>query len=57
MNTPEVKGGVVAYLNVDGAMKAAEFYRRALGAEIIAAHPTDDKGRTTPCISTSTAAR
>lgn len=46
MDTPEVKGGVVAYLNVDGAMRAADFYRRALGAELAAAHPTDDKGCT-----------
>ena len=46
MDTPEVKGGVVAYLNVDGAIKAADFYQRALGAEIAASHPTDDKGRT-----------
>jgi Uncharacterized protein conserved in bacteria len=41
-----VKGGIVAYLQVDGAMKAAEFYRRALGAEIAGAHPPDDEGRT-----------
>jgi len=46
MDTPDVKGGVVAYLNVDGAIKAADFYQRALGAEIAASHPTDDKGRT-----------
>jgi uncharacterized glyoxalase superfamily protein PhnB len=46
MDAPEVKGGLVAYLNVDGAMKAADFYQRALGAEIAATHPTDDKGRT-----------
>ncbi len=43
---PEVKGGVVAYLQLDGAMKAAEFYQRAFGAELAAAHPPDDKGRT-----------
>ncbi len=43
---PQVKGGLVAYLSVDGATKAAEFYRRAFGAEIAAAHPEDDKGRT-----------
>jgi uncharacterized glyoxalase superfamily protein PhnB len=43
---PAVKGGVVAYLQVDGAMKAAEFYKRAFGAEIATAHPPDDKGRT-----------
>ena len=41
-----VKGGVVAYLQVDGAMTAAEFYRRAFGAELAAAYPPDDKGRT-----------
>ena len=46
MDTPEVRGGVVAYLNVDGAIRAADFYQRALGAEIAASHPTDDKGRT-----------
>ncbi len=45
LNVP-VKGGVVAYVTVDGAMKAAEFYKRAFGAEIAAAHPVDDKGRT-----------
>ena len=44
-NAP-VKGGVVAYLQVDGAMKMAEFYRRAFGDEVAAAHPVDDKGRT-----------
>lgn len=41
-----VKGGVVAYLSVDGALKAAEFYQRAFGAELAVAHPPDDKGRT-----------
>ena len=43
---PTVKGGVVAYLQIDGANKAAAFYQRAFGAEIAAAHPEDDKGRT-----------
>jgi uncharacterized glyoxalase superfamily protein PhnB len=43
---PHVKGGVAPYLTVDGAMKAAEFYQRAFGAELAAAHPVDDKGRT-----------
>jgi PhnB protein len=42
----DVKGGVVAYVQVDGATKAAEFYRRAFGAQVVAAHPVDDKGRT-----------
>jgi len=40
-----VKGGVVAYLQVDGALKAAEFYQRAFGAELAFAYPPDDKGR------------
>ena len=40
------KGTVVPYLQLDGAMKAAEFYKRAFGAEIAMAHPVDDKGRT-----------
>ena len=40
------KGGVVAYLNLDGALKAADFYIQAFGAEIAAAHPGDAKGRT-----------
>lgn len=44
--TAQTKGGVVAYLNVDGAVAAADFYRRAFGAEIAAQQPVDDKGRT-----------
>lgn len=43
---PQVKGGVVPYLQVDGAMKAAEFYARAFGADIVFNYPVDDKGRT-----------
>jgi uncharacterized glyoxalase superfamily protein PhnB len=42
----EVKDGVIAYLQLDGAMKAAEFYQRALGAKLLHALPVDDKGRT-----------
>ena len=38
--------GVVTYLNVDGALAAADFYRRAFGAEVIAQQPADEKGRT-----------
>jgi len=41
-----VKGGVVAYLQLDGAMRAAEFYRSAFGAELAFAYPPDDRGRT-----------
>lgn len=44
--TAPVKGGVVAYLNIDGAMRAAELYKRAFGAEIVATQPVDDQGRT-----------
>ncbi len=43
---PPVKGGLVAYLSVDGANKAAEFYQRAFNAQIADSHPEDDKGRT-----------
>ncbi len=41
-----MKGGLVAYLQVDGAARAAEFYQRAFGAEIAALHPPDAQGRT-----------
>jgi len=40
------KGGVVAYLSIDGALKAAEFYGRAFGAEQAALYPPDEQGRT-----------
>jgi PhnB protein len=43
---PQVKGGPAPYLMVDGAVKAAEFYKRAFGAEEVARHPPDAKGRT-----------
>lgn len=42
----ETKGGVVAYLAIDGAMKAAKFYEKAFAAETAFAHPVDDQGRT-----------
>ena len=41
-----VKGGVTPYLMVDGAVKAAELYQKAFGAELVALHPVDDQGRT-----------
>jgi len=43
---PEVLGGLVAYLQVDGASRASEFYTRAFGAKEVFRHPVDDKGRT-----------
>lgn len=42
----EVKGGVVPYLAIDGAAKAAALYEKALGATIAFQIPADDKGRT-----------
>lgn len=42
----KVKGGLVAYLEVDGAMKAADFYKRAFGAEMAGNYPPDENGRT-----------
>jgi PhnB protein len=42
----EVRGGLVAYLQVDGATKAADFYQRAFGATEVARHPVDEQGRT-----------
>ena len=42
----KVISGVVPYVTVDGAAKAAHFYEKAFGAEIAALHPLDDKGRT-----------
>ncbi|WP_269716871.1 VOC family protein [Caulobacter sp. NIBR2454] len=46
MPAVEVKGGVVAYLCVEGAAKAAEFYARAFGATVAAQYPPDENGRT-----------
>ncbi|MDP3748531.1 MAG: glyoxalase/bleomycin resistance/extradiol dioxygenase family protein [Phenylobacterium sp.] len=42
----EVKGGVVPYLSLDGAVKAAAFYEKAFGATIAAQYPPDENGRT-----------
>jgi uncharacterized glyoxalase superfamily protein PhnB len=44
--SPAVKGGVIAYLSLDGAIKATEFYKKAFAAEVAQVHPADDKGRT-----------
>lgn len=43
---PKVLGGLIAYLQVDGAVKAAEFYKRAFGAEEVFSYPPDEQGRT-----------
>lgn len=42
----ETKGGVVAYLSLDGAAKAAAFYETAFAAEPVWAYPADEQGRT-----------
>lgn len=41
-----VKGGAVAYLSIDGALKAVEFYKQAFAAEAAQVMPPDEKGRT-----------
>jgi PhnB protein len=43
---PQVKGGVVPYLTVDGVARAVEFYKKAFGAELASMQPPDPKGRT-----------
>jgi uncharacterized glyoxalase superfamily protein PhnB len=43
---PEILGGLVPYLMVDGAIKAAAFYGRAFGAKEVGRHPPDEQGRT-----------
>lgn len=43
---PPTRGGVIAYLTVDGAMRASAFYQEAFAAELAAAIPVDEKGRT-----------
>lgn len=42
----EVLGGLTPYLQVDGAFKAADFYKKAFGAEQVFAYPPDEQGRT-----------
>ncbi|WP_416065004.1 VOC family protein [Rhizobium sp. ZK1] len=43
---PPVKNGLLPYLTVDGAVKAAEFYKEAFGAEQAYIVPPDESGRT-----------
>jgi len=42
---PQVLGGIVPYLSLDGASRAAAFYAKAFGAREVFRHPTDDQGR------------
>lgn len=46
MPVVETKGGVVAYLSLEGAAKAAAFYEKAFGAAIVSQYPPDESGRT-----------
>ena len=41
-----IKGGIIAYVSVDGAIKAGELYKKALAAEEVHLNPPDGKGRT-----------
>lgn len=41
----DVKGGVIAYVNVDGALEAAKFYEKAFGATVAGIYPPDEQGR------------
>lgn len=43
---PPVKNGLLPYLTVGGAVKAAEFYKKAFGAEEAYLVPVDESGRT-----------
>ena len=42
---PPAGSGLVPYLEVGGALKAAEFYKKAFGAEQAFAVPPDENGR------------
>ena len=42
----QVLGGIVPYLELDGASKAAAFYQQAFAACEVFRYPPDDKGRT-----------
>ena len=40
-----IRGGVIAYLSLEGAIKAGDFYKKAFAAEEVLVQPPDDKGR------------
>lgn len=43
---PKVLGGLCPYISVDGALKAADFYAKAFGAQTLHAVDPDEEGRT-----------
>jgi PhnB protein len=44
--TGEPRGGVISYLMIEGATKAAALYEKAFAAKEVARHPVDEQGRT-----------
>lgn len=48
MEQPKIptKSGIVAYLCVEGAQKASDFYQKAFGATQAHIYPPDESGRT-----------
>jgi PhnB protein len=42
----KVLGGLISYLQVEGAIAASKFYQNAFGAAEVACVPPDEKGRT-----------
>jgi uncharacterized glyoxalase superfamily protein PhnB len=40
------KNSLLPYLQIDGALAATDFYKKAFGAVVAAQQPVDDKGRT-----------
>ena len=51
-NLPTPKGGLVAYVTVNGAIKAGELYQKAFGAEVAEFFPRTRKAA--PCTYTCT---
>jgi PhnB protein len=43
---PQIKGGAICYMGIDGALKAVDFYKKAFAAEEAMVMPPDEKGRT-----------
>ncbi len=43
---PQIRGGAICYLSIDGALKAVDFYKKSIAADEAIVMPPDDKGRT-----------
>ena len=46
---PQIKGGAICYLSIDGALKAVDFYKAAFAAEEAMVMPADETGRSMHC--------